>query len=532
MPRPPSIVSFRPDALAPSPRPVFPEWVLLDKTGLISVDRNETTAECTTSEGQPVAVSFWLVDAPDVSSFSVDCPGIPEKDLHSHPPFIICAEGPFVLFCVVLDVPSWRSFHLFLYTASEEPSLQLLPEPADHVVEDFENQYFAILPSCGDHHRDYAVAFLEWEWQSADIAYPQYYAYVFSSKKRSWTRKKVLLNLHKSEKALFVDAHDITKQMAVGSTSLAWVDLKRGVILLSDVFDQQPVIKYIPFPASRVRIPDDDSRTPSIAVEYVCDVICCKDLIKFVEIECDECRSNGSTWKAITWSRKVSWDNWRKLYTVDVDDISIDSSYAALLPELLDKNTNQLKLKNLISLVPTLSMQDDNLLYMMSKLKFEEGTSWIIAVDMEHVAVKAVAPVSTKTSCTFPMYFPCSFPKYLNYMTPEADVADPFVLLSPLQITAPTVTAEGSCQIGGLEKPGYTKGYNLHEEKEADMLNPAIVPQVPQQKKRRKRGGKKKKKNPAEVQDVRFGLYFSFILSILTAASFAAVVAYRLISMS
>ncbi|KQK02652.2 hypothetical protein BRADI_2g02850v3, partial [Brachypodium distachyon] len=425
---------------------------------------------------------FWLVDAPDVSSFSVDCPGIPEKDLHSHPPFIICAEGPFVLFCVVLDVPSWRSFHLFLYTASEEPSLQLLPEPADHVVEDFENQYFAILPSSGDHHRDYAVAFLEWEWQSADIAYPQYYAYVFSSKKRSWTRKKVLLNLHKSEEALFVDAYDITKQMAVGSTSLAWVDLMRGVILLSNVFDQQPVIKYIPFPASRVRIPDDDSRTPSIAVEYVCDVICCKELIKFVEIDCDEC-SNGSTWKAITWSRKVSWDNWRKLYTVDVDDISIDSSYAALLPELLDKNTNQLKLKNLICLVPTLSMQDDNLLYMMSKVKFEEGTSWIIAVDMEHVAVKAVAPVSTKTSCTFPMYFPCSFPKYLNYMTPE-------------------------------------------------MVNPAIVPQVPQQKKRRRGSKKKKKKNPAEVLDDRFRLYFHFILGILTAASFAAVVAYRLISMS
>ncbi|KQK02653.1 uncharacterized protein LOC100841721 [Brachypodium distachyon] len=430
----------------------FPERVLLDKTGRIAADRNATTAEAETSEGRPVAVSFWLVDAPEISSFSVDCPGLPEKDYHHGlPPFIICAEGRFVLFCVVLNVPRWKSFHLFLYTASssEEPSLHLLPEPADCVVERFEYQNFAILPSSGgaDRRRDYAVAFLDWKWNPHDNPCPQYYVNVFSSETRSWTRRKALLDVPESEKAL-LQLHEITKQIAVGTSSLAWVDLVRGIILLSDLFEQQPVVRHIPFPASRFCFADtdDDGLDSKISVEYFRDVACCDGLIKFVEIDFDDypdCRSNGSAWKATTWNMEVSWNGWRKRCTVDVDGISVDSSYSAILPMLSDEHSEQLKLKNLIFLVPTLSMQDDDLLYIMAKVDYEDDTAWVIAVDMKHASVEALALV-TEPSYSSPMYYPCAFPKYLSDMTPGTPK--------------------------DYEKPGYTNDYKLLGLPQAKLL--------------------------------------------------------------
>jgi hypothetical protein len=81
------------------------ECVLLNNTARFSDDRNATTAACRTLEGQRVSVSFWLADPPDVSRFSVHCPGISAEGGSSSdpPPFIIAAEGAFVLLCVTLD---------------------------------------------------------------------------------------------------------------------------------------------------------------------------------------------------------------------------------------------------------------------------------------------------------------------------------------------------------------------------------------------------------------------------------------------
>ncbi|KAF7006204.1 hypothetical protein CFC21_021262, partial [Triticum aestivum] len=52
-----------------------PDWVLLHNSARISGHRNATTAGCHTTEGHPIEASFWLVDPPGVSYFSVHCPG-------------------------------------------------------------------------------------------------------------------------------------------------------------------------------------------------------------------------------------------------------------------------------------------------------------------------------------------------------------------------------------------------------------------------------------------------------------------------
>uniref|UniRef100_A0A453DWD5 DUF1618 domain-containing protein n=1 Tax=Aegilops tauschii subsp. strangulata TaxID=200361 RepID=A0A453DWD5_AEGTS len=395
----PRAVPVRPSALAGAPRSGHPDWALLNKAGRISDDRNETTAECRTAEGQAVEVSFCLADPPAVSHFSVHCPGLEGDDYSDTQPLLICAEGPFVLFCVTLNVPERGSVHHFVYSArgpsSKRPSLHLLPEP-DAQIQAFQAQQFGILP-CGGGH--FAVAFLD---RVRPINCWRYHAYVFSSTTRAWSRTKPTMppDLSQSDQVL-LDRHRSCKQITVGASSLGWVDLLGGVLLLCNLFDKHPAIEYIPFPASRVPLADEDG-VADIAAEHLYDVSCCGDLIKFVQIDFDkpDYGSSGVAWKATTWNRKLSWCAWRDGHTVDVAEISVDTNrYSALLPELLNDETKQLELKNLIFINPTLSIQDDHLLYIRAKVKAQDDTSWVLALDMKHASLNALAPVSTQPFC-------------------------------------------------------------------------------------------------------------------------------------
>uniref|UniRef100_M8BGZ9 Uncharacterized protein n=1 Tax=Aegilops tauschii TaxID=37682 RepID=M8BGZ9_AEGTA len=267
-------------------------------------------------------------------------------------------------------------------------------------------------------------------------------------------------DLSQSDQVL-LDRHRSCKQITVGASSLGWVDLLGGVLLLCNLFDKRPAIEYIPFPASRVPLADEDGvadiaaaaehlcedccghliRVPladqdgvvGIAAEHLYDVSCCGDLIKFVQIDFDkpDYGSSGVAWKATTWNRKLSWCAWRDGHTVDVAEISVDTNrYSALLPELLNDETKQLELKNLIFINPTLSIQDDHLLYIRAKVKAQDDTSWVLALDMKHASLNALAPVSTQPFCgvSVTVYSPCAFPKYyLDNMPAEADMAKPVV---------------------------------------------------------------------------------------------------------
>ncbi|KAI5004548.1 hypothetical protein ZWY2020_031791 [Hordeum vulgare] len=477
-------VHVRPSALTGSARSGCPDSVLLDKTGRVSDDRNETTAECRTSEGQAVEVSFCLADPPAVSHFSVHCPGLEGDDYSDTPPLLICAEGPFVLFSVTLNVPDRGSVHHFVYsargtTSDNRPSLHLLPQP-DAQIQAFQSQQFGILP-CGGGH--YAVAFLHRSRFPNRSYCFGYHAYVFSSTTRAWSRTRPSMphDLSDSDQ-VYLERHHSCKQITVGASSLGWVDLLCGILLLCNLFDKCPAIEFIPFPVSvdddgfadmaaeqlcddcyrrllrympfpvsrvplankdgvahnppgqlcvgccgdlidyirfpmpRVPLVDEDGVADMAAdAEHVCDVSCCGDLIKFVQIDFDEpdYGSSGVAWKATTWYRKISWDDWRNGHTVDVAEISVDMSrHSAPLPEFLDDETKQLELKNFIVMNPTLSIQDDDLLYIRTKVKAEDDTSWVLALDMKQASLKALVPVSTQPFCGVTMYSPCAFPKY------------------------------------------------------------------------------------------------------------------------
>lgn len=391
-----------------SPRP---DWVLLHKSARISGHRNTTTADCHTAEGQPIEVSFWLVDPPGVSYFSVNFPGLDSKELADEP-HVLCAEAALVLFSVTfVRVPRGPriSTQHFVYRAGPgSPSLHLIPDP-DKITR---GDLFGLLPIGGAGH--YALVFLNKQFIAGDKAW-RFDVHAFSSVTQSWSSKVPLSGLSEDDQKLLLK-HATCKQIMVGGTSLGWVDLFRGILLLCDVFGECPVIKYISLPASRVCHMDGRGH-PYIAPEYCCDVSCCDNLIKFVEVEFDDRdrRTLGNRgWKATTWNRDISWDDWHQCFTVDVANISVDPSYSELLPGLWNDKTEQLELKKLVFYTLTLSKHDDNFLYVMCKENSVDGKAWVITVDMEHAAVEAIAPYSTRGRLRVSWHCPCTFPKYLD----------------------------------------------------------------------------------------------------------------------
>ncbi|XP_051219640.1 uncharacterized protein [Lolium perenne] len=418
----PSTISFHPSTLTSagsnSPRSGFPDRAILCNAVRTSKHRNATTAQCETSEGHTVEVSFWLVDPPAVSYLSVNCPGLDESHFADKmdPPWLVCAEATFVLFTVTVRGTTDH----FVYTAGPagDRSLQLLPDPN---TGPFTNHPYALLPRGGD---SFDVAFLDRRWISQDDGW-RFHASVFSSETQSWRRSRVSLqHLSDSDKSL-CGHHGLSKQIAVGGDSLGWVDLASGILLLQDLFDEHPVIRFIHFPESRVCFMDDDG-IPHYPDEYYCNVACYDDLIKFIHIEFDDpaIRTSGQAWRATMWSRKISWNNWRRCSTVDVANISVDQSYSDLLPVLRNDEMQRLELERLIFHTPVPSVRNDDVFYMMAKVNGKKDTAWAIAIDMKRAAVEAMAPFSAQVYSLVTMYRPCVFPKYLN-MTPGAGMGNP-----------------------------------------------------------------------------------------------------------
>ncbi|KAF7091220.1 hypothetical protein CFC21_093844 [Triticum aestivum] len=389
----PSDFSFHPSALmgsnAAGSTSRFPDWALLCEEPRLSERRNETTAECETSEGQSVEVSFWLVDPPGASYFSFNCPGLHASAFDDYaPPSLVCAGAAFVLFSLTIR----GSTHHFVYKAAPagEQSLQLLPDPPVP-----RRRRFGLLPRGDGEH--FAVAYLDRQWISQDDDW-RFDAHVYSSETQEWSSHRLSLqHLSESDKLMCCHHSLYYRHIAVAG-SLGWVDLLRGVLLLGNLFDGDPVIEFIPLPESRVNFLDKDG-LPYRASEYYCNVACCDDLLKFIEIEFDDplVRTNRKGWRANVWNRKISWNKWELCSTVD----------------------------KLIFYAPVLSTRDDNLFYMMAKVNAEDETAWAIAVDMECAAVEAMAPITLgQDHYHIAMFCPCDLPKYLN-MTPGADMDNP-----------------------------------------------------------------------------------------------------------
>uniref|UniRef100_R7WFE5 Uncharacterized protein n=1 Tax=Aegilops tauschii TaxID=37682 RepID=R7WFE5_AEGTA len=317
-------------------------------------------------------VNQLLVDPPGISYFSVNCPGLK----YEYQAWLLCAEAAFVLFALTLG-----SSH-FVYTAhgsaGKQPSLWLVPQPRPTF---FAWQKLGIL-TC-DREQDILLGMSVFRGWTVNTVTARDREISLGTQNADREHYAVAFLDRNSTTEDDVWRHDFTRQITAEASSLGWVDIKHGILLLRNMFDWHPVIDLISFPVPNVGFPGEDG-SYYCAPEYFCDVASCDvascdvGLIKFVEIKRgdENFLTRGKGWRATVWNMRLSWDGWQKRCTVHVDDISIDHSYSALLPELLDDGTQELELKKLIFYGPILSVHDDDLLYMMTKVNAEDDDGW------------------------------------------------------------------------------------------------------------------------------------------------------------
>lgn len=120
-------------------------------------------------------------------------------------------------------------------------------------------------------------------------------------------------------------------------------------------------------------------------------------------------------WKIQTCYRSASWDYWLRVHDVHVDDISVDDPVYSILLPLWDACAERTTLRSLTTYYPSFGIHDDNVVYLISKLKFEDDNAWVVGVDLGKKMVKQIQPYTVaEDGYALPALLPCTFSYYLN----------------------------------------------------------------------------------------------------------------------
>jgi hypothetical protein len=147
----------------------------------------------------------------------------------------------------------------------------------------------------------YFIALLCWGFRVG-----HYELHLYNSKTETWSTK--LMYLASLEQKLLYTYSSKVINLGGELGSMGWVDLWRD-ILICDVLKDSPQLRYIPLPSPLVPRP---LNSPPL---YFRDIVFVEGYIKYFEM-CLHVRPEG--WKAATWERKDSWNEWRKDCVIQV----------------------------------------------------------------------------------------------------------------------------------------------------------------------------------------------------------------------
>ncbi|KAL6894240.1 hypothetical protein ACP4OV_008338 [Aristida adscensionis] len=418
--------------------------VLIDMRCFIADLPNSTTASGTTSSGVPIQVTFRAARPPLLSHFCVHCPAL---DFVCSAPKIIATDAAIVLLRVPLDPTSYGSFlewDYFIYRPRAR-QLELLPHPHPVCFADWE---VALLSR--DDGASYVVACLESQGpiygrkRDDDLIRWDYdlHLYRSSDPRRGWITKRMPLKEFVRDKLVPLPPsveddmlyHQTGKTIAVGGEhgTVVWVDQWRG-IFLCDVLRKRPVLQDLPLPAlaraNRCHLLDQ--RNPY----YLRDVAISrhKDSIKFIEMEIpsrteprthldpSSSRVTYRYWKAKTWSMAIpvgSWTDWQP--GCEVDEVAVDASdprHCALLSKLNGDSPISV-LQELLMAYPTISIDDDDMVYLCSRTRHLEKLQVLVAVDVRRKTIRGVAEFDVqKNFVLMPAFFMSDICRYLRNST-------------------------------------------------------------------------------------------------------------------
>uniref|UniRef100_A0A0D3FWJ2 DUF1618 domain-containing protein n=1 Tax=Oryza barthii TaxID=65489 RepID=A0A0D3FWJ2_9ORYZ len=356
-----------------------------------------TTARAETSDGLPIEVSFVAADPPAFTRCVVRCSGLTAGEFSKGPPFIIGADGAFLVILVIFPCRSDRRCFtdFFVYRSGPgTPLLELLrrPYPVKHL-----SDHLGIL-SCGEH---FLVVNPKWQFHAdgqvrCDL-------HVFSSKTTSWESKVARLPCGVEA---YIGDFIPTKVLSVEGRSIAWVDLWNGILLFDSV-TSDPEVRLIQLPPlmpiNGRYLRGGGLDDTYISVDPNRDITCSNGWFRFIEMGFP--LLDGSTgqlnfrWQATMFKRLVRPEEcqWEPCGTEtdSAELVCADSCSLDLLPVIWDSKDNQLTFTNLI-------------------YEGYYASGWVLSVNTENKKLEKVSPFSKEILFFHRIYRQCDFLKHLG----------------------------------------------------------------------------------------------------------------------
>jgi hypothetical protein len=227
----------------------------------------------------------------------------------------------------------------------------------------------------------YFVAVLCWAYRVG-----QYKLHLYSSQTETWSTRLMYL-ASAGEKLLYTYS---SKVIAIGGElgSMGWVDLWRGILICDLLKEDSTELRYIPLPTPLV------PRTLKGPPLFVRDIVVVEGYIKYFEM----CRLHDGPdegcWKAMTWERKDSWNEWKKDCVIEVskDDPAAHTNPDDQQQQEAAETKEQLPtLKGFYAGYPALSLHDGGVVYIMDRHSLDDTNVTLVAVDMRKQTLKGVA---------------------------------------------------------------------------------------------------------------------------------------------
>ncbi|XP_037428630.1 uncharacterized protein LOC119294530 [Triticum dicoccoides] len=407
-----------------------PPFVLIDPCAYFADRKNATTAVIDMEAGAPnlrgrLQVTFCAVAPPLVSYFCVHATHMDHTEF-AVAPYILATEtdGGLVLLCVPTVNPDYPTDHLrprncqyFVYDALAR-KLHQLPQPGfQHRLSQRSlaimrkpnksskntSNHVSLRPHVhgeAEAEADFVVAaqsYIFWGKESPHIC-------IYDSAIKTWSNKPVVMG------SSYPDHHLPSKTLAIGGINgtVAWVDLWHNIIFC-DVLAKRPKLRYLKLPSE----PRDRGFNP----RSVRDIAVFGNTIKYVAmlLRPDDTSSSkvpSCRWMATAWSidksRHASAKDWRMVCKLDSTRIMVDAAgTAASFPTL----------SSLCGSLPTLSLQNDAIVYFLAKIDFSprQRTAWVLAVDMKNETVEQVVEFpAERTYCVAEGYDASRISAYLQ----------------------------------------------------------------------------------------------------------------------
>nr|BAJ99749.1 predicted protein [Hordeum vulgare subsp. vulgare] len=334
-------------------------------------DGNDTTASC-----NDVQVTLLAASPPGVSRLQV----FRSAGAGASAPHIVATEADLVLLGVPLSAesaPTRSGYDYLVYKLGASSSLELLPGAVPSSLS-LDDSHVGILRR-GDSYLIVALCYTS--------SPRKYDLHLYDSKSRGWTAKQASLD-HQQQR--MDHCHVNRKVITVGGDAgtMAWVDLWHG-ILFCDVLLDDPRLEYIPLPPPLL-----PTRELQGCPRNARDIAVINGRICYVELQIRTMPGSSSSyipdgWTIAIWSTTATgpWhddDCWHQDYKLDASEITHDKLAhfeGVAEPTLVRLQTGH----------PTLCLHDTRLVYLMTKVDYQDEKAWVLAVDMRNKTLQSVA---------------------------------------------------------------------------------------------------------------------------------------------